>query len=79
MKIDPKKGYEQPEVDPPGGIVEVLSRWEDSGGQWRILKMSDQWVTAGLFSCAGDEMSRVTSERTTTLAHYLAGRTSSHD
>lgn len=73
------EGHRRAEVGPPGGIVDVLTRWEDSGGQWRILKSSDRFVTAGLLSCAGDEMSRVTSERTAVLTSFLAGRTSSDD
>lgn len=73
------EGHSRPETGPPGGIVDVLTRWEDSGGQWRILKSSERWVTAGLFSCAGDEMSRVTSERTAMLTKFLDGRSSSHD
>jgi hypothetical protein len=63
---------------PRGGLVEVLSRWEDSGGQWRILAETERWLTVGLFSCdGGEEMTRVTGERTPVVAAYLIGRVAS--
>lgn len=76
----PNEGHSRPETGPPGGIVDVLSRWESAGGHWRILKSSDAWVTAGLYTCGGDEeVSRVTSTRTAVLTAFLAGRTRSDD
>lgn len=63
---------------PGGGLVEVLSRWEGAGGHWRILGETARWVTVGLFSCdGGEEMSRITGERTSVLTTYFLGRTSS--
>jgi hypothetical protein len=72
------EGHGQPEVGPPGGLVEVLTRWEDSGGHWKVLSSGDDWINFGLFSCDGSEqMSAVSGARTTVLHSYLGGRTSS--
>lgn len=72
------EGHGPPEVGPPGGLVEVLSRWEDSGGQWKVLRRSDEWVELGLFACDGaEQMSRVSGAVTTVLHGFLGGRTSS--
>lgn len=57
-----------------GDLIEVLERWECSGGLWRVLTHSEAWVTVGLFSCdGGEQMSRVTG-RTVDLDLFLAGR-----
>ena len=70
----------QRESGPPGGMVEVLTRWEDSGGHWKVLESRADWVEIGLFTCdGGEQMSRVSSVCTTVLHGYLAGRTSSAD
>lgn len=62
----------------PGDLVDVLSRWENSGGHWRILGDADHWLTIGLYSCdGGEEMARVTGARTAALTTYLMGRTES--
>lgn len=59
--------------------VEVLSRWESSGGQWRVLSRSDSSVVLGLFSCdGGEEMHRLTAV-SAELAAFLAGRARSGD
>lgn len=42
--------------------VEVLERWELSGGTWRVLARSGSTVTVALYTCdGGEEMSRLTS------------------
>jgi len=62
--------------EPP---VEVLSRWESSGGHWRVLSRSDSSVVLGLFSCdGGEEMHRLTAV-SAELDAFLAGRTRSDD
>ena len=72
------EGHGPSEAGPPGGLVEVLARWEDSGGHWRLLSSSAEWVDIGLYSCdGGEQMSRVSGARTTVLRSYLAGRTTS--
>ena len=74
------EGHGPGEVGPPGGLVEVLARWEDSGGQWKVLNASADWIDIGLFTCDGGErMSRVGGARTTVLHSYLAGRGTSVD
>jgi hypothetical protein len=73
-------GHESRESTPPGGLVEVLSRWEESGGQWRVLGTGTEWIEVGLFACDGkEEMSRVSGARTSVLRSYLGGRLSSAD
>lgn len=72
------EGHGRPEVGPPGGLVEVLSRWEASGGHWKVLSSRDDWINFGLFTCGGSEqMSAVSGARTTVLHSYLRDRTSS--
>lgn len=70
----------QAEVGPPGGLTEVLTRWERSGGVWRVLSIDEEWIAVGLFSCdGGEQMGRVTSARTRVLRDFLRGRSSSED
>jgi hypothetical protein len=74
------EGHSHPESGLPGGLVEVLSRWEDFGGQWEVLSSSADWIEIGLFTCDGaEQMSRVSGARTSVLHSYLAGRSSSAD
>ena len=76
----PPEDHRRPESEPPGGLVEVLQRWELSGGHWRVLRSSDTWMDIGLYSCDGaEQMSHVSGARTSVLRGYLAGRTSSAD
>lgn len=71
------EGHGRLESDPPGGLVEVLSRWESTGGHWRVLRLKDEWIEIGLFAGNGeDEVTRVSGARTAVLRTYLAGRTS---
>ncbi len=66
------------ESQPPGGLVEVLTRWERSGGHWQVLSSKDDWIDIGLFSCDGlEQMSHVSGARTAVLHDYLADRDSS--
>ena len=72
------EGHGRPESGPPGGLVEVLERWELSGGHWKVLASSDSWIDIGLFpSDGGEQVSRVSGARTSVLRGFLAGRTSS--
>lgn len=72
------EGHGPSEAGPPGGLVEVLTRWEKSGGRWEVLTSSVGWVEIGLLTCEGAEpMGRVRGARTSVLHDYLGGRTSS--
>lgn len=74
------EGHRSPEVGPPGGLVEILQRWERSGGHWKVLHLGDQWIDIGLFSCdGGEQMSHVRGARTSVLRNFLAGRDTSAD
>ena len=58
-------------------FVDVLRRWEDAGGVWRVLNQDQNSVTVGLYRCDdGEEADRfvATDPR---LTQFLAGRTSS--
>lgn len=57
--------------------VEVLRRWETSGGHWRILRQSETSVVLGLFSCDGGEQMERMSASGADLEAFLAGRTRS--
>jgi hypothetical protein len=74
-----REDHRRLETGPPGGLVDVLSRWETQGGHWRVVNETGTWLTVGLMSCDGEEMSRVTSSRTAVLAAFLDGRTTSSD
>lgn len=74
-----REGHHRPETGPPGGLVDVLSRWETRGGHWRVVNETEAWLTVGLMSCDDEEMSRVTSSRTAVLTAFLGGRTTSSE
>jgi hypothetical protein len=75
-----REGHGHAEVGPPGGLVTVLARWEDSGGTWEVLSTTAEWIEIGLFTCdGGEQMSRVRGARTSVLRDYLRGRTKSAD
>jgi hypothetical protein len=58
--------------------VEVLGRWESSGGRWQVLGSSPGWIDIGLFtSDGGEQVTRVSGPRTSVLHSFLAGRTAS--
>lgn len=72
------EGHGPGEAGLPGGLVEVLARWEEAGGHWRVLSSSADWIDIGLLTCdAGEQMSHVSGARTTVLHTYLRDRTSS--
>ncbi|MFC4127254.1 hypothetical protein [Nocardia rhizosphaerae] len=57
--------------------VEVLRRWAESGGVWRVLGRAGDTVTVGLFECTGgQEVDRFTSAESA-LRRFLGERTSS--
>lgn len=63
----------------PEDPVDVLRRWEASGGLWRVLAQSDTSVVVSLFSCdGGEEMHRLTAADSQ-LEAFLAGRIRSDD
>jgi hypothetical protein len=54
--------------------VEVLRRWEGSGGIWRVVRRTPIELEIVLLTCnAGEEMGRVTSSDPA-LAVFVAGR-----
>ncbi|KAA1424328.1 hypothetical protein [Nocardioides antri] len=46
-------------MDPSADVPEVLSRWEATGGSWRVVGRSAERVTVALCSCEDQEMDRV--------------------
>ena len=72
-----REGHSHPEAGLPGGLVDVLSRWETHGGRWRVVNETEGWLTVGLMSCDGEEMSSVTGSRTAVLTAFLGGRAAS--
>lgn len=73
-----EEGHGRPESGPPGGLVEVVARWEGSGGHWRVTAIRDDWIEIALLTCdGGEQVSRVSALRTSVLHDYLAGRSSS--
>lgn len=67
------EGHGRPESGPPGGLVEVLKRWEDAGGLWEVLRIDDAWIEVGLFTCdGGEQVSHIRGARTSVLQSFLA-------
>lgn len=69
-----REGHSRPETGPPGGLVSVLERWEAAGGHWEVLVQREEWIEVALVSCDGEQMSRVSSPRTSVLRSYLDDR-----
>ena len=66
-------------MEPGPDFVDVLRRWEDAGGVWRVLSRDREAVTVGLYRCDdGEEADRFVASDPE-LAQFLAGRTSSQD
>ena len=56
---------------------EVLRRWEEFGGTWRVLSRTPRHVTVSLCRCdGGEEVERLTSDDAA-LMSYLGRRASS--
>ncbi|PZF81148.1 hypothetical protein [Jiangella anatolica] len=54
--------------------VGVLTRWEDAGGEWRVVARTAGAVTVALCRCdGGEEVDRFTSADPA-LLEFLAGR-----
>lgn len=59
--------------------IEVLRRWADSGGIWRVAGRRSGSVTVALYQCTGgEEVDRLVSSDPE-LIRYLGERTSSED
>lgn len=64
----------------PPDLVERLTRWESSGGHWRVLADTGEHLTIALVTCdGGEEMERVCGAPDAAVRAYLAGRTRSED
>lgn len=70
-------GRNRAESGPPGGLVEVLTRWEASGGHWEVLDRSDHWIEIRLVPADGTRPTLISGARTSVLRAFLADRTSS--
>lgn len=61
-------------------LVDILCRWENAGGHWKLLRENRDQLEFGLFTCdGGEQMSRVTGVRTQALETFRAGRLRSDD
>ncbi|HWF42280.1 MAG TPA: hypothetical protein VN683_09370 [Acidothermaceae bacterium] len=58
------------------GPIEVLERWQNFGGTWRVVARAQGWVTLSLCRCdGGEELQRLTSTKPE-LLEWLGERTS---
>ncbi|MEV0901652.1 hypothetical protein [Actinoplanes sp. NPDC049802] len=57
---------------PNSDAVQALTRWQDSGGTWRILAQTDTHVTVALLTCTEEEVDRVIWPRDPDLSALLA-------
>jgi hypothetical protein len=59
--------------------LEVLRRWEDAGGLWRVDRLDEDGVDIVLLTCsAGEEMGRVRTKDPAVLA-LVAGASGTLD
>ena len=59
--------------------IDVLRRWEDSGGVWRVLSRMPAGLVVSLRTCtAGEEVDRLVSADPDLLAH-VGGRQASDE
>lgn len=59
--------------------VDVLARWEASGGTWEVLSRSPEGLTLSLCTCTGgEEVDRLVSD-SPALASYVGERARSDD
>jgi hypothetical protein len=66
-------------VQEPTDPVEVLTRWELSGGAWSVVSRTRERVVVALLRCdGGEEVDRFVSARSDLLA-FLGQRTDSED
>ena len=65
------------EDDP--NFVDLMRRWENAGGVWRVLGQDHQAVTVALYRCDGGEEADRFVSSDPQLAQFLAGRTSSEE
>jgi len=64
-------------MDERRSVVDVVRRWEDSGGVWRVVGRRRGELTVALCTCtAGEEVDRVVSAEPA-LIDFIAGRDSS--
>ena len=55
--------------------VDVLTRWEDGGAQWRIESLTDERAVVVLCTCTGEPVDRLESGDDE-LLRFLRGRES---
>jgi uncharacterized protein len=60
-------------------FADLLRRWQNAGGVWRVLSQDHRAVTVALYRCdGGEEADRFVSDDPR-VAQFLAGRTSSEE
>ena len=60
-------------------FVDLLRRWENAGGVWRVLGQDHRAVTVALYRCDGGEEADRFVSADPQVAQFLAGRTSSDE
>ena len=59
--------------------VEVLNRWEASGGVWQVVGRGGGYLSVGLFRCDGGEQVDVVRSDAPALFAFIGDRESSLD
>ena len=60
-------------------FVDLMRRWENAGGVWRVLGQDHRAVTVALYRCDGGEEADRFVSTDPQVAHFLAGRMSSEE
>jgi hypothetical protein len=50
----------------------TLERWRDSGGDYRVVELSDERAIVDLCTCHGEAMDRLDSDDSRLIAHLRA-------
>ena len=53
--------------------VDVVTRWEDHGADWRVVALSDDHVSIDLCTCSGEPVERLDSDDSE-LIEFVASR-----
>jgi len=64
---------------PTSSALDDLRRWQDSGGLWRVLVRTPEWLHIALVTCStGEEMTRLVTSDPQVL-DFVGDRCSSED
>ena len=61
---------------PQETAVDILTRWEEHGAEWRVVSLGEERAIVDLCTCYGEPVDRIESDDPA-LLRFLRGRSSS--